>query len=113
MLPRMTRGTPRSTDAVHRPDTIGPTDWSLEISAAGPSLYPSVGNWQQACQSHYWIRGGVIVWAEAWTPEQIEMGRAGENARSRAYYDELHRTARSPGRLARGWAWIKRLFGSE
>jgi len=34
---------------------LGPTEWSVEATNSGPSLRPSVGNWQQACQSHYWI----------------------------------------------------------
>ena len=32
---------------------IGPTEWSVEETDVGPTLHPSVGNWQQACQSHY------------------------------------------------------------
>ena len=65
---------------------LGPTAWTLEISNAGPSLSPSVGNWQLPCQSHYWIRQGEIIWAEQWAPEQITEGRRGEEARRNAYY---------------------------
>jgi len=42
---------------------LGPTDWTLTEKSGVPSLSPSVGNWQQACQSHYFIRDGKIVWA--------------------------------------------------
>ena len=34
---------------------LGPTDWSLTIRKGKPTLYPSIGNWQIPCQSHYWI----------------------------------------------------------
>ena len=42
---------------------LGPTEWSVEETKSGPSLRPSVGNWQQACQSHYWINRGEVRWA--------------------------------------------------
>ena len=54
---------------------LGPTEWALEETDSGPTLRPSVGNWQQACQSHYWIYRGEIVWSVKWTPEQIAAGR--------------------------------------
>jgi len=50
---------------------LGPTDWAFEEAESGPTLYPSIGNWQHACQSHYWIRQGRVVWAPKWAPEQI------------------------------------------
>src|SRR5258706_1745323 len=54
---------------------LGPTEWSVEQTDSGPSLYPSVRNWQQACQSHYLIHRGEIRWAAKWTPEQIDARR--------------------------------------
>ena len=84
------------------------TEWSLKETDRGPTLYPSIGNWQQACQSHYWIRRGEIVWADKWTPEQITTGRRGEEERRRAYYDALDR--QRGGILRRFWRWVKGLF---
>ncbi|HEY2990737.1 MAG TPA: DUF6527 family protein [Candidatus Binatia bacterium] len=87
---------------------LSPTEWALEETESGPTLYPSVGNWQQACQSHYWIYRGEIRWADTWTPEQIAAGRRGEEMRRRAYYDALDRKRR---RTFRGfWRWLKSLF---
>jgi hypothetical protein len=31
---------------------LGPTEWSVKKTAKGPTLDPSVGNWQEPCQSH-------------------------------------------------------------
>ena len=31
---------------------LGPTDWALEENDNGPTLHPSIGNWQLPCQSH-------------------------------------------------------------
>src|SRR5882672_12680914 len=60
---------------------LGPTEWTLEETDNGPSLKPSVGNWQKGCQSHYWIYRGEVRWGDKWTPEQIEAGRRDEEER--------------------------------
>jgi hypothetical protein len=44
--------------------------WQLIYDGESISLYPSVGNAGLACQSHYWINGSVVEWAEP-------LGRAG------------------------------------
>lgn len=88
---------------------LGPTEWSVVETKSGPSLRPSVGNWQQGCQSHYWITNGEVRWAEKWTPQQIAAGRRHEEERRHAYYDALDRTR--GGTLQRIWSWLKRLLG--
>lgn len=88
---------------------LGPTEWTLEEADDGPSLSPSVGNWQKPCQSHYWICHGEIRWSEKWTPEEIEAGRRAEENRRRAYYEEVDRNRQ--GMLRRFVAWGKHLIG--
>ncbi len=85
---------------------LGPTEWSVEEDPQGPSLWPSVGNWQQGCRSHYWFRNGEVVWGEAWSSEQIAAGRAQEQERRRSYYAKPY----SVGRWRRLWKWLSRLF---
>ena len=87
---------------------LGPTEWSLEGTDDGPTLRPSVGSWQLACQSHYLITDGEVIWAERWTAEQIADGRCREEELRRAYYDALDRKRRSVVR--RLWRWISGLF---
>lgn len=87
---------------------LGPTEWAFEETDAGPTLHPSVGNWQQSCQSHYWIYRGEVRWAAKWTPDEIATGRRGEEQRRRAYYDALDRKR---GWSPEGfWQWLKGLF---
>jgi hypothetical protein len=87
---------------------LAPTEWSVTVTKRGPTLQPSVGNWQEACQSHYLITRGEIVWAEKWTPEQIAAGRRNEEQRRRAYYRSLDRErAWLPQRI---WRRVKGLF---
>jgi hypothetical protein len=86
---------------------LGPTEWTLE-TADGPTLSPSVGNWQQACKSHYLIRGGEIIWCEEWTPELIAAGRRREGERRRLYFEMLEHRRRFS--WAGVWKWVKSIF---
>jgi hypothetical protein len=70
---------------------LGPVDWSLEQTARGPTLYPSIGNWQQSCRSHYWIFEGEVIWEKQWSQRAIEAGRQKEQRRAQQYYDRLDR----------------------
>jgi hypothetical protein len=87
---------------------LSPTEWTLNEDESGPTLHPSVGNWQQACQSHYLIRNGQIIWSTKWTPEQIAAGRRNEEENRHAHYNAID--DRQGGILGRLWRWLKRLF---
>ncbi len=87
---------------------LGPTEWTLVVAKSGPSLSPSVGNWQQVCQSHYLIEDGEARWAAKWTPEQIATGYRREEARRRDYYRRLYR--QRGGVMRRLWCWVKGAF---
>ena len=101
---------------------LGPTEWTLSEAGGVPTLRPSIGNWQQACRSHYWISAGKIQWAEQWTSEQISKGRKQEEQRRQAYYNRRNqenkeRKAKYSGRIgsaqgiaSRIWSWFKGLF---
>jgi Family of unknown function (DUF6527) len=83
--------------------------WSLTATADGPSLDPSIGNWQEPCQSHYWIERGKVRWAPKWSASQIEAGRRQEEERLRAYYDASDR--KRGGKMRRFWRWLKSFVG--
>jgi len=42
---------------------LSPADWQIRKKGELVSLYPSIGNWNFSCRSHYWIRDNRIVWA--------------------------------------------------
>ncbi len=88
---------------------LGPTEWSVEETRTGPTLRPSVGNWQQSCQSHYLITRGNVTWASQWTTEQIANGRRREEERRQAYYKDLDQ--KREGITKRFWRWLKGIFG--
>jgi hypothetical protein len=86
-----------------------PAEWSLRYDGETVSLSPSVGNWEYACRSHYWIAHNRIHWAKAWSPEQIEAGRARDLADLETYF-EMRREAGSPVVLAPASPWWRRLI---
>ena len=55
---------------------IKPAKYALTYDGESVSLWPSVGNWQKPCKSHYVIRNSRVVWYAEWTDRQIERGRA-------------------------------------
>ena len=84
---------------------LGPTEWGLVETPEGPTLRPSIGNWQRPCRSHYWIWRGRIEWAKPWTDEQVLDGRAREEHKRQRYY--AHREQLRNGGL---WDKVKRWF---
>lgn len=53
-----------------------PTDWEITFDGATVSLYPSIGNWEFPCRSHYWIENNKVRQAKKLTKGQIAEGRA-------------------------------------
>ena len=68
------------------------TEWSFKEDNGKPTLYPSIGNWQLPCKSHYWIKSGLIDWSYEWTEKQIIEGRQAEEENRRSYYDQFEIT---------------------
>lgn len=90
---------------------LGPTEWRLEETHDGPSLSPSVGNWQQPCRSHYWIWRGDVEWHGDWTEAQVQAGRHREHQRRQAYFSERKnlRRAQALSPSQHLWNFIKNL----
>ena len=65
---------------------ITPTDWKLTYDGETISLWPSVGNWNLPCRSHYIIERSEIRWYRAWTPQQIESERMRDKAAKAAQF---------------------------
>lgn len=91
---------------------LGPVDWSLEVTPSGPSLFPSIGNWQQPCRSHYWIRRGEVRWAESWSEGRVLAARENERRRAAAFFGE-NGDDTSVAWYARIAAWIRRLLRGQ
>ena len=67
---------------------LSPTDWNLIFDGETISLDPSIGNWNFPCQSHYWIRRNVAIWAPRWSQLEIDAGRASDQKGKRRFSRE-------------------------
>ena len=84
---------------------LSPAEWALQETPQGPTLRPSIGNWQFPCRSHYLITRGAVVWSNAWSDAQIAAGRNRDQLRLEAYLNG--RRAAQP----RWWRQILRWLG--
>jgi Family of unknown function (DUF6527) len=83
---------------------LGYLGWQLTREQSGPTLYPSIGNWQKPCRSHYFIRSGRIIWLGDLTDAQILEGRSAENSRRDAHFAK---------KRSGWWARWKEWFGKN
>lgn len=65
---------------------LSPIDWRLTFDGKTVSLYPSIGNWNFDCQSHYWIKNNRIEHAEYWTDKEIRLNRNNDSKRKEDFY---------------------------
>jgi len=50
---------------------FSPASWQLFRHGNAVTLYPSIGNWNFPCRSHYWIYQNRVIWADPMTDRQI------------------------------------------
>ena len=96
---------------------ISPTDWSLSYNGESVSLTPSIGNWSFECKSHYWLRGGKIIWAPQLSDSEIRRGREADKAAKRAFFESGHleKSGRKhkSSKVGGWWSRIASLFGVD
>lgn len=54
---------------------LTPAGWALIFDGETVSLYPSIGNWNLPCRSHYWIERNRVKVARRWSEREIAAGR--------------------------------------
>jgi hypothetical protein len=65
---------------------FGPTDWKMSFDGVSVSLWPSIGNWDFACRSHYIIRDGRVIDAGPWTDAEIAAEKARDHRAKAEYF---------------------------
>jgi hypothetical protein len=70
---------------------LSPAEWQLRKEGDLVSLYPSIGNWNYACRSHYWIRRNRIVWAGSLSEREIARLQARDRADKERYIEATNR----------------------
>jgi hypothetical protein len=54
---------------------LSPTDYTLAYDGETVTLWPSIGNWDFYCRSHYFISNGHVRWARDMSDVEIAAGR--------------------------------------
>ena len=94
---------------------LKPTDWKLTFDGKTISLHPSIGNWNFPCRSHYWINNNKVQWAEHWSQDRIEAGRAYDRRAKEEYFNAAEgapqiSSSKPETTPARKDAWWKKLW---
>lgn len=65
---------------------LSPTFWRMTFDGETISLYPSIGNWNFPCRSHYWVDRSRVRSAPAWSDLEVETARRKDDAMRARYY---------------------------
>ena len=65
---------------------LRPAKWEFTFNGDSISMWPSIGNWQFPCKSHYLVIRDRIEWCKPWTEKEIAEGRANDARDSQRYY---------------------------
>lgn len=95
---------------------ISPTDWKLTFDGQAISLWPSIGNWNLRCRSHYVISDGGVYRAGPWSKAQVSAERRRDEAAKAQYYQmppgSRYRPAGEVERAGGFWTRLaQKLFG--
>lgn len=85
---------------------LSPAAWRLTFNGETISLYPSIGNWNFECQSHYWIENNQVIWDTHFTKKQIKLVRKQDLKDNQYFHDKKRPTLKRAALIM----WIKSLF---
>lgn len=71
---------------------LSPTNWQLTFNGESISLYPSIGNWNFDCKSHYWITNNKIRYARLWSDSEISFNRILSIENEKKYFKRKKRS---------------------
>lgn len=79
---------------------ITPTDWTLAFNGEQISLWPSVGNWNLPCKSHYVIDENKVIEAGPWPAWRIANAQSQERSAKKRFYSKKQDDAARSGPTA-------------
>ena len=65
---------------------LSPTDWELRFDGKTVSLFPSIGNWNFQCKSHYFITKNKIHMVRRWEDWEIKNGRKKDAKKKKIFF---------------------------
>ena len=85
---------------------LNAAQWSLQKSTSGVTLFPSIGNWKFACQSHYWIRNNRVIDAGPLSSAAIEKVKKRDRRDKDRYVEHMNASVHQPSVLKRLVNWL-------
>ncbi len=80
---------------------LSPARWKMTFDGNTISIYPSIGNWNSDCQSHYWIQNSEVEWSRTWTDDEIFEGKSFEREKRKEYYKEVNRVTTTDNEIVK------------
>ena len=69
---------------------LSPAKWQLRRHGDAVTLYPSIGNWNFTCQSHYWIRQNRVEWARPMSEQQVRLIQERDRRDNQRYIEQVN-----------------------
>ncbi|MCW5203748.1 hypothetical protein VU12_12525 [Desulfobulbus sp. US4] len=69
---------------------LSPADWLIKRRGNVVSLSPSIGNWNFACKSHYWIWKNQVIWDRKMSQWEIGLVQEKDKADKKAYIEVIN-----------------------
>ena len=70
---------------------ISPTGWQFSYNGETVTLYPSIGNWNFECKSHYWITKNEINFVSKYSELEITKVKKEGHALIKKYFRKKKR----------------------
>ncbi|WP_345846740.1 DUF6527 family protein [Shewanella algae] len=87
---------------------LSPADWQLKKGVNTVSLYPSIGNWNYECKSHYFISNNKIIWARKFNQKQIQAVQTRDRMDKQRYIEQKNKVR--PTTMLRTSNWFINVF---
>ncbi len=65
---------------------LTPNDWMLTFDGRTISLYPSIGNWNFECRSHYFITRNKVFFVREWGDWEIDEERKKDANKKKRFF---------------------------
>lgn len=88
---------------------LSPVDWSFKKEGAVVSLTPSIGNWNFACKSHYYIHRNKIIWVSKFSQFQIDQAQELDRSDKKEYIEAINQ---QKNKKTNQTSWISKIWNS-
>lgn len=70
---------------------LSPVRWKMTFDGNYISIYPSIGNWNFDCKSHYWIQNSEVEWSTKWSEDKVVEGKLYEREKREEHFKKINK----------------------